>query len=226
MRSWRNAPRPTRLPWTRMSRCCLGSSSLMPGMLRHQQQLLGQVGHGRMISPGPQLDAEVADALHARLVLDRSKELERLDAELAGLIDLALVDTDRGLVGEVAGALLGRVWVQRPNGLLKHGVSRFGLSQADVDLAFEASQPGTIVVVEPSGRGPGGGVIENAFGSLQSDQALGRLVRPGLGHRLQRHSPRPDNGAVGHEPLRLVQELQRSPEVAAAAGQEALVAEH
>ena len=76
-------------------------------MLRHQQQLLGQVDHGRMIWPGPQLDAEVADSLDAGLVLDRSEELEGLDAELAGLVDLALVDTDRGLIGEIAGALVG-----------------------------------------------------------------------------------------------------------------------
>ena len=59
-------------------------------MLRHQQQLLGQVGHGRMVPPGPQLGAKVADPLHACLVLDRSEELEGLDAELAGLVDLAL----------------------------------------------------------------------------------------------------------------------------------------
>ena len=82
-------------------------------MLRHQQQLLGQVGHGRMVPPGPQLGAKVTDALHAGLVLDRSQELECLDAELAGLVDLALVDTDGGLVGQVAGALLGRIRVQR-----------------------------------------------------------------------------------------------------------------
>jgi hypothetical protein len=82
-------------------------------MLRHQQQLLGQVGDGRMVPPGPQLGAKVVDPLHARLGLDRSEELKRLDAELAGLIDLALVDTDRGLVGEIAGALLGRVRVER-----------------------------------------------------------------------------------------------------------------
>src|SRR5215213_2491656 len=111
MRSWRSAPRPTRWPWTRMSRCCLGSSSVMPGMLRHQQQLLGQVGDGRMIWPGPQLGAEVADSLDAGLVLDRSEELEGLDAELAGLVDLTFVNADCGLVGEVAGALLRRVWV-------------------------------------------------------------------------------------------------------------------
>ena len=68
-------------------------------MLRHQQQLLGQVGHGRMVPPGPQLGAKVAGPLHACLVLDCSEELKRLDAELAGLINLALVDTGRGLVG-------------------------------------------------------------------------------------------------------------------------------
>src|SRR5215218_8263877 len=164
MRSWRNAPRPTRLPWTRMSRCCLGSSSLMPGMLRHQQQLLGQVGDGRMIWPGPQLDAKVANSLHAGLVLDLAKQLERLDAELAGLVDLALVDTDRGLVGQVAGALLGRVRVQRPNRLLKHGVSRFRLGQADVHHALEAGQPRPVVVVEPRGRCLWRGIIEDAFG--------------------------------------------------------------
>src|SRR5215211_9165888 len=152
MRSWRNAPRPTRLPWTRMSRCCLGSSSLMPGMLRHQQQLLGQVGDGRMVPPGPQLGAQGADPLHARLVLDRSEELKRLDAELAGLIDLALVDTDRGLIGEIAGALLGRVRVERTNGLLQHSVGRFRLRQADVNLALEAGQPWAVVVVEPGRR--------------------------------------------------------------------------
>ena len=68
-------------------------------MLRHQQQLLGQVGDGRMIPPGPQLGAKVANTLDAGLVLDRSQELECLDAELAGLVDLALLDTDGGLVG-------------------------------------------------------------------------------------------------------------------------------
>ena len=52
-----------------------------------------------MVPPGPQLDAKVADSLDAGLVLGRSQELERLDAELAGLVDLALVDTDGGLVG-------------------------------------------------------------------------------------------------------------------------------
>ena len=96
-------------------------------MLRHQQQLLGQVGDGRMMAPGPQLDAKVADSLYAGLVLDLAKEFERLDAQLAGLIDLALVDTDRGLVGEVAGALLGRVRVERTDGLLQHSVGRFRL---------------------------------------------------------------------------------------------------
>jgi hypothetical protein len=111
-------------------------------MLRHQQQLLGQIGDGRMISPRPQFGAKVADSLHACLVLNLVEKLERLDAELAGLVDLAFVDTDCGLVGEVAGALLGRVRVQRTNGFLKHRVSRFGLSQADMNLAFEAGQPG------------------------------------------------------------------------------------
>jgi hypothetical protein len=53
-------------------------------MLRHQQQLLGQVGDGRMVPPGPQLDPEVADSLDAGLALDRSEQLECLDAELAG----------------------------------------------------------------------------------------------------------------------------------------------
>ena len=80
-----------------------------------------------MIWPGPQLGAEVADSLDAGLVLDRSEELKGLDAQLAGLVDLALVDTDRGLVGEVAGALLGRVRVQRTNGLVKHGMGYLGL---------------------------------------------------------------------------------------------------
>src|SRR5512133_1183275 len=125
MRSWRRAPRPTRWPWTRMNGCGWISSLVMPGMLRHQQQLLGQVGHGRMIWPGPQLGAKVADALHAGLVLDLAENLERLDAELASLVDLTLVDPDRGLVGQVAGALLGRVRVQRADSLFKHGVSRF-----------------------------------------------------------------------------------------------------
>jgi hypothetical protein len=46
---------------------------------------------------------------------------------LAGFVDLALVDTDRGLVGEVAGALLGRVRVQRTNRLVKHGMGYLGL---------------------------------------------------------------------------------------------------
>jgi hypothetical protein len=68
-------------------------------MLRHQQQLLGQVGDGRMMRPALQLGPKVADPLHSRLVLDLSQELECLDAELAGLVDLALVDTDGGLVG-------------------------------------------------------------------------------------------------------------------------------
>jgi hypothetical protein len=93
-------------------------------MLRHQQQLLGQVGDRWMISPRPQLDPEIADSLHACLVLDLFQEPKGLDTELAGLVNLALVHTDSGLVGEVAGALLGRVRVQGPNGLLKHGVSR------------------------------------------------------------------------------------------------------
>jgi hypothetical protein len=44
-------------------------------MLRHQQQLLCQVGDGRMISPRPQLSAKVADPLHSRLVLDLAQEL-------------------------------------------------------------------------------------------------------------------------------------------------------
>ena len=82
-------------------------------MLRHQQQLLGQVGDGRMVSPGPQLNAQVADSLDAGLVLDLSQELECLDAKLARLVDLALIDTDRGPVGQVAGPLLGRVRVNR-----------------------------------------------------------------------------------------------------------------
>ena len=94
-----------------------------------------------MVPPGPQLAAKVADPLHSRLVLDRSEEVERLDAELAGLVDLALVDADRGLVGQVASALLGRVRVQCTNGLRKRGVSRFRLGQADVDLALEPGQP-------------------------------------------------------------------------------------
>src|SRR5215217_675708 len=166
MRSWRRAPRPTRWPWTRMSRCCLGSSSVMPGMLRHQQQLLGQGGDRRMISPRPQLGAKVADPLDSRLVLDLSQELERLDAKLAGLVDLTLVDTDRGLIREIAGALLGCVRIKRTDGLLKHGVGSFGLGQADVDLALEASQPWAVVVVEPSRRRAWHGVVEDALGGL------------------------------------------------------------
>jgi cobalamin biosynthesis protein CbiG len=94
-----------------------------------------------MVPPGPQLDAKVADPLHSRLVLDLAEELERLDAELAGLVNLTLINTDRGLVGEIAGALLGRVRVQRTNGLRKHGVSTFRLGQADVHLALETGQP-------------------------------------------------------------------------------------
>lgn len=62
-----------------------------------------------MVPPRPELDAKVADSLYAGLVLDLSEEVERLDAELTGLIDLALVDTDGCLIGKVAGALLGRV---------------------------------------------------------------------------------------------------------------------
>jgi hypothetical protein len=76
-------------------------------MLRHQQQLLGQGGDGRMIPPRPQLGAKVADSLDSRLVLDLSQELERLDAKLAGLVDLTLIDTDRGLIRE--GGVLGPV---------------------------------------------------------------------------------------------------------------------
>jgi hypothetical protein len=110
-------------------------------MLRHQQQLLGQVGDGRMMRPESQLDAKVADPLHSGLVVDLTEELEGLDAELAGLVDLALGDTDRGLIGQVAGALLGRVRVERTNGFLEHGLGNFGLGQADVDLALEAGQP-------------------------------------------------------------------------------------
>ena len=72
---------------------------------------------------------KVANALDAGLVLDLAEELEGADAELAGLVDLTLVDTDRGLVGEIAGALLGRVRVQRPNGLLKHGLGSFRLAR-------------------------------------------------------------------------------------------------
>ena len=115
-----------------------------------------------MISPRPQFGAKVADPLHACLVLNLVEKLECLDTELAGPVDLTLVDTDGGLVGEVAGALFGRVRVQRTNGFLKHRVSRFGLSQADVDLAFEAGQPGAVVVVEPIGCCAWCGVIENA----------------------------------------------------------------
>src|SRR4029453_5757812 len=114
MRSWRRAPSPTRWPWTRMNGCGWGSSLVMPGMLRHQQQLLGQVDHGRMIWPGPQLGAKLADALASGFVFNLAEKLERLDAELAGLVDLTLVNADCGLVGEIAGALLGRVRVYRP----------------------------------------------------------------------------------------------------------------
>src|SRR5215207_2770398 len=132
-----------------------------------------------MVPPGPQLGAKVVDPLHARLGLDRSEELQRLDAELAGLIDLALVDTDRGLVGEIAGALLGRVRVERTDGLLQHSVGRVRLRQADVNLALEAGQPWAVVVVEPLGLFNYTGATENALDGLQGAQALGWFVRPG-----------------------------------------------
>src|SRR5215208_2762552 len=166
MRSRRRAPRPTRWPWTRMNGCGWSSSWVMPGMLRHQQQLLGQVGDGRMVSPGPQLNAQVADSLDAGLVLDLSQELECLDAELARLVDLALIDTDRGPVGQVAGPLLGRVRVNRTHGFLKHSVGSFRLSQADVDLALETGQPWAVVVVEPGRRCPWRGGVEDGLGGL------------------------------------------------------------
>src|SRR5215218_10630194 len=105
MRSCRNAPRPTRWPWTRMSRCCLGSSSVMPGMLRHQQQLLGQVDHGRMIWPGPQLDAKVANALHAGFVLDLAEQLDPSSAvgehAIVGIWVVSWENSGRALVRRV-----------------------------------------------------------------------------------------------------------------------------
>jgi hypothetical protein len=95
-----------------------------------------------------------------------------------------------------------------------------------VDLALEARQPRAVVVVEPGRRCSWHCVVEDALGGLQGGQALGRLLRPGLGHRFQRYCPGTDDGVVGHEPLGLVEELQGRCEIAAAAAQEALAAQH
>ena len=68
-----------------------------------------------MIWPRPQPGAKVPDALHAGLVLDLAEELEGLNAKLAGLVDLSLVD---GIptVPQVLAALrpnfvMGRAWM-------------------------------------------------------------------------------------------------------------------
>src|ERR687891_547534 len=109
MRSRRSGPSPTRRPRTMIGGSCFSSSEVMPEMLRHQQELLGQIGNSRMLAMGSQRCPKVADALDAGRVLDLAQDLERVGAELAGPIHLAGVGVDGSLVGQVAGALLGRL---------------------------------------------------------------------------------------------------------------------
>ena len=49
-------------------------------MLRHQQELLGQIDNGWMLAIGPQAGPKVADTLHAGRILDLAQELEGFGA--------------------------------------------------------------------------------------------------------------------------------------------------
>ena len=60
-------------------------------MLRHQQQLLGQVRDGRVVPMGPELDAKVTDALDAGGVLHLVQDAE-------GVGTATLTCSDSGLL--------------------------------------------------------------------------------------------------------------------------------
>ena len=87
------------------------------------------------------------DALHAGLVVDLIKKLQRLDAELAGLLDFSPSSTQTRAVSQVAGALLSRFWLQCADGLLKDAVCSIRLGREDVDLTLEAAGQARAVVV-------------------------------------------------------------------------------